>query len=282
VPFAFASDGASGQYAEMVTGSHESSDGMVPESQHRDWPSTSGAPTSLDRWQIPLGDAAVPDVVNRVADGRPVEFIWRNQLGGLTFRTGDWYVKWSPTSSGLDLGRERDRLSWISTRHPAPHVVDFGFDADGQWLVTDALPGEHAVGPRWQSEPHTAIQAIATGLRALHAIPIADFPVDWTSHSWVGRAPTSLGPRPPLDCPVLVHGDACAPNTLVSASGEWTGHVDLGDLAIGDRWADLAVASLSLDWNFGEGHQAQFFDCYGIEPDQRHIAYYRELWNLES
>ena len=26
---------------------------------------------------------------------------------------------------------------------------------------------------------------------------------------------------------------------------------DFGDLAVGDRWADLAVASLSLDWNFG-------------------------------
>jgi kanamycin kinase len=266
----------------MVTGSHEPTGGVAPDSQHRDGPLTSDGPPSLDRWQIPLGDAQIPEIVSRVADGRPVEFTWRNQLGGLTFRTGDRYVKWYPTSSGLDLGRERDRLSWISARHPAPRVVDFGVDAHGQWMVTEALTGEHAVGPRWQAEPRKAIQAMATGLRALHAIPIADFPVEWTSQSWVGRAPASLGARPPLDGPVLVHGDACAPNTLVSASGEWTGHVDFGDLAIGDRWADLAVASLSLDWNFGEGHQAQFFDCYGIEPDQRHIAYYRELWNLES
>jgi kanamycin kinase len=63
---------------------------------------------------------------------------------------------------------------------------------------------------------------------------------------------------------------------------EWTGNVDFGDLAIGDRWADLAVASLSLDWNFGEGHQAELFDAYGIQPDHDRIHYYRELWDLES
>ncbi len=66
---------------------------------------------------------------------------------------------------------------------------------------------------------------------------------------------------------MLVHGDACAPNTLISADGAWTGNVDFGDLAVGDRWADLAVASMSLDWNFGEGHQQELFDAYGIEPD---------------
>ena len=56
----------------------------------------------------------------------------------------------------------------------------------------------------------------------------------------------------------------------------------LGDLAVGDRWADLAIASLSLDWNFGEGHQDELFEAYGIEPDEERIRYYRALWHLES
>jgi len=45
---------------------------------------------------------------------------------------------------------------------------------------------------------------------------------------------------------------------------------------------DLAVASMSLDWNFGEGHQHELFDAYGIDPDAGRIAYYRALWHLES
>jgi len=51
---------------------------------------------------------------------------------------------------------------------------------------------------------------------------------------------------------------------------------------VDDRWADLAIASMSLDWNFEEGLHDEFFDAYGIKPDAGRIRYYRELWQLES
>ena len=229
-----------------------------------------------------LGDDPVPRIVAELAGGRPVDLVWRNELGGLTFRIGDQYLKWNPRRTGVDLDRERVRLEWISHRHPAPRVLASGADAEAQWLLTAAVPGQTAVGDTWRARRPEAIQAIATGLRAIHAIPIDDFPAAWTPEVWVGRAPAALGPRPPLDDVVLVHGDACAPNTLVSTEGEWTGNVDFGDLAVGDRWADLAVASLSLDWNFGEGHQGELFDAYGIDADEERIRYYRALWELES
>lgn len=232
--------------------------------------------------QHSLGDDPVPEVVRDLAAGQPAELVWRNELGGLTFRIGGRFVKWNPPQTGVDLERERRRLEWISGRHPAPNVVSYGEDAEAQWLLTEALAGESAVGDRWRARRTEAIRAIATGLRAIHAIAVDDFPVEWTSEVWVGRSPASLGPRPPVDDPVLVHGDACAPNTLIDADGRWTGNVDFGDLAVGDRWADLAVASMSLDWNFGEGHQDELFKAYGIEPDAERIAYYRTLWHLES
>lgn len=241
------------------------------------------------------GDSPRPAIVTELAAGGPVELVWRNQSGGLTFRLGDRYIKWNPRSSGIDLRREQERLDWMSaahertppgtataSRHRTPQIIDAGSDADAQWMVTTALPGSHAVGDVWRARRSEAIRAIATGLRAIHAIPIADFPSDWTTQSWVGRTPESLGPRPPIDDPVIVHGDACAPNTIISSSGEWTGDVDLGDLAVGDRWADLAIASRSIDWNFGEGHQGELFDAYGIEPDEPRITYYRALCDLES
>ena len=227
----------------------------------------------------------VPRIARELAaepGGSEPELIWRNDLDGLTFRIGDRYLKWNPPTTGIDLERERVRLEWISARHPAPRVVDHGTEGDAQWLLTDAVPGDSAVGDAWRARRPEAIRAIATGLRAIHAIPIADFPADWTGQVWVGRQPASLGARPPLDAPVLVHGDACAPNTLATDDGAWSGHVDFGDLAVGDRWADLAIASLSLDWNFGEGHQPEFFEAYGIEPDVERIRYYRAVWELES
>ena len=229
-----------------------------------------------------LGSDEIPRVVLEHAGDEPVELVWRNELGGLTFRFGDHFMKWNPRSTGIDLERERVRLDWISRRHPAPRVMDSGADHDAEWFVTLALPGTFAVGDTWRARRPEAIRAIATGLRAIHALGLDGFPPEWTAQSWVGRAPATLGNRPPIDDPVIVHGDACAPNTLISAEGEWTGNVDFGDLAIGDRWADLAVASMSLDWNFGEGHQDEFFEAYGIARDEARISYYRALWEAES
>ena len=229
-----------------------------------------------------MAGLTVPPIVQTLAAGDEPQLVWRNELNGLTFRMGDRFLKWNPRSTGIDLDRERVRLEWIAARHPAPRVAAHGSDGDAQWLLTEALPGDSAVGDRWRARRPEAIRAIATGLRAIHAISIDDVPDAWTAEVWVGRQPDALGPRPPIDAPVLVHGDACAPNTLISDEGVWTGNVDFGDLAVGDRWADLAIASLSLDWNFGEGHQPEFFDAYGVTPDEDRIRYYRSLWELES
>ena len=229
-----------------------------------------------------LGNDPIPKVVVDLADGHPVDLIWRNELGGLTFRIGDQFVKWNPRRSGIDLEREHVRLEWMAGKHPAPLAVAYGRDNEAQWLITKAISGVCAVGDEWRARRPEALNAIAKGLRAIHAIPSDDFPATWTDETWVGRTPETLGPRPPISDPVLVHGDACAPNTLISSAGEWTGNVDFGDLSVGDRWADLAIASLSLDWNFGEGHQGELFDAYGVEPDLERIRYYRALWNLGS
>lgn len=231
--------------------------------------------------QQALGDEPIPHVVLELAAGRPIELAWRNDLGGLTFRIADAFVKWNPPTTGVDLELERRRLEWLAGRHPAPRVIASGTDAGAQWLMTSALRGGSAVGDAWRARRPEAIRAIAAGLRALHAVGVDEFPPEWTGEVWVGRAPGSLGPRPRIDGPVLVHGDACAPNTLID-DGRWTGNVDFGDLAVGDRWADLAIASMSLDWNFGEGHQQELFEAYGVEPDVERIGYYRALWHLES
>ncbi len=239
-----------------------------------------------DRWgQRSLRGARVPTVVLTLAAEMGVAPVlaWHNELGGMTFALGtDRYVKWNPLTTGVDLARERDRLRWLEGRHPAPRVLAWGEDAEAQWLVTAALDGDVAVGMPWRERRAEAIAAIAAGLRALHAVSIADFPAGLTASSWVGRRPANLGDAPPIEDLVLVHGDACAPNTLITADGAWTGNVDFGDLAVGDRWADLAVASLSLDWNFGEGHQDELFEAYGIQRDEERIRYYRALWEQES
>lgn len=91
-----------------------------------------------------------------------------------------------------------------------------------------------------------------------------------------------LDSPPPLDEIVVCHGDACAPNTLINQSGQWVGNVDMARLGVADRWADLAIATWSTQWNYGPGWEDLFYDSYGIDPNQGKIRFYRLLWNLDE
>jgi len=256
-------------------------------------------------------DLAVPPRIAALTAGRPARPVWRNELGGLTFEVGTGtartFIKWSPRGCGLDLDREAQRLRWAARFTPVPVVLDCGIDADGQWLVTRAVPGEMAVADRWRARPRTAVTAIAEGLRALHdTLPVEDCPFTWGREERVataaelaaaGRLDPSewneahadlpvrevfarLADAPDDDVTVVCHGDACAPNTLIGDDGRCSGHVDLGTLGVADRWADLAVGSWSLDWNYGPGWRALFFDVYGVPDDPDRVDYYRLLWEM--
>jgi aminoglycoside phosphotransferase len=255
----------------------------------------------------------VPAAVASAAAGRPVRLVWRNEADGLTFEAGQdadrRFIKWSPAASRIDLTTEAERLSWAAPFHPVPRVLDRGTDATGSWLVTAALPGDRASSPRWAAEPATAVRAIGAGLRALHeALPVAMCPFSWSAgerladgrreaaegrldpggwheiHQRLGVAEV-LGRGaeiPPVDQLVVCHGDACAPNTLLDPDGRWSGHVDFGALGLADRWADIAVATWSAEWNYGPGWESLLLEAYGIRPDPERTRYYRLLWDLSS
>lgn len=248
----------------------------------------------------------VPRAVTDLAGGQAAVPVWRNELGGLTFRLGtDRFVKWVAHGTPvLDLGAEAERLAWAGLFVPVPRVLDAGSDDDGAWLVTAALPGTSAVA--WTHDPRTAAIALGVGLRRLHeALPVASCPFSWAAEDRLDRArrrlaeghgPSSwfaehrhlsasaalaaLADPPPVQRPVVCHGDPCVPNTLLAADGTFTGVVDLGSLGVADPWADLAVAAWSTEWNFGPGVAREVYAAYGVAPDEERIAYYRLLWDL--
>ena len=189
---------------------------------------------------------------------------------------------------------------------PVPRLLGADADDAGSWIITCALRG------RW---PSLAMEGRAedggdrdrAGTRALHeALPACACPFTWSaSHrladvrrrARLGRldparwhhdhqnlgAPAAL--RLLADIPqagqvVVCHGDACAPNTLLTEDGRCSGHVDLGSLGVADRWADLAVATWSTTWNYGPGFETRLLDAYGIAPDPDRTRYYRLLYDL--
>ncbi|MEV4686347.1 aminoglycoside 3'-phosphotransferase [Microbacterium sp. LWH3-1.2] len=237
---------------------------------------------------IPLEDVEVPETVARLARGAQLTPVWVNELGGMTFRTADGrYVKYGPRNDETSFDGEAERLRWAAAYTPVPQVLEAGGDEGHEWLVTAALPGLSAVDPRWIADAATAVRVVGQGLRALHdALPVDDCPFDWRVPARIANAagrgirlPEALRDAPPIDRLVVCHGDACCPNTLIGRDGRWSGHVDLGALGVGDRWADIAVASMSTAWNYGEGWEDALIEAYGVEPDRERLSYYRELWN---
>lgn len=261
--------------------------------------------------EIPTGPVAVPEIVAALAGDDAITPVWRNELGGLTFRldgsTGTRYAKWVAAGTPeIDLTAEATRLAWAQRWVRVPRVLDHGADDDGAWLVTAAVPGRSAVDPRWVADPATGATAIGRGLRLLHdALPVAGCPFEWGIERRLARADeriadgegpadrfpehrdldltaarTRIGDPPPVDRLVVCHGDACAPNTLLHDDGTFAAHVDLGSLGVADRWADLAVAAWSTEWNYGPGYDGLVYAAYGISPDPERIAYYRLLWDM--
>jgi kanamycin kinase len=190
-----------------------------------------------------------------------------------------------------------------------PRVLGSGCDEESWFLTLSPIDGENAVGDRWVSEPARAVSAIGKGLRHLHdALPVVGCPFSWTADVRLARvrqlyadgtlrpaawheshrgltaelALEALANPPAVDKLVVCHGDACAPNTILTADGEVAGHVDFGSLGVADRWADLAVATWSTEWNYGPGWEEHLLDAYGIEPDPDRTAYYRLLWDVAS
>ncbi len=260
-----------------------------------------------------VGDPAsgVPAAVARIAAGRTTRAVWANEVGGLTFEVGQapdrFFVKWTPVERAWELEAEAPRLRWAAAFTPVPAVIDEGRDDTGAWLVTTPLVGDNAVSPRWKAQPAMAIRALGEGLRALHdALPVSACPFSWSVGSRLADArrraaageldPSAWDPVhrrlsveealaladhiPSTDVLVVCHGDACAPNTLLADDGRWSGHVDLGSLGVADRWADLAVATWSTEWNYGPGWEEPLLGAYGVDGDAERIGYYRLLWDL--
>ncbi|MET0297444.1 MAG: aminoglycoside 3'-phosphotransferase [Microbacterium sp.] len=237
---------------------------------------------------IPRDPIDVPAAVRRLAGGSGLTPVWLNDAGGVTFRTTDGrFIKHGPRNAESSLAGEAARLAWASPYTRVPRVLEVGGDDEHEWMVTAALPGLSAVDPRWISEPAVAVRAVGEGLRALHdALPVESCPFDWGVSARIAnaqgrgiRVPVALHDPPAPDALVVCHGDACCPNTLVGDDGRWSGHVDLGALGQGDRWADIAVASMSTEWNYGPGWEDALIEAYGVTPDRERLAYYRELWN---
>ncbi len=255
----------------------------------------------------------IPSRLERSLAGWRRELAWQSAPQALTWRlTGPdgevRYLKTAPAGAEAPLRAEAARLRWARTSGlPVPAVLATFGQGRAEWLLTTGLAGLNATEAPLRADPQLLVHLLAAGLRLFHDLPVAACPYRLGPDAALARAGrrvraglvlpedmhpehASLGPeqalaelrrlRPDRQPDLVVcRGDYCLPNVLL-AGGQLSGFVDLGELAVADRWYDLAVATWSVTWNLGPGWEDLFLAGYGIARDDRALAFYRLLYDL--
>lgn len=175
-----------------------------------------------------------PDLVLRVAAGRPVVPVWRNEIGGVTWQIDDGpgreFLKVGPAHPEFDVASDIARLSWLAPHVPVPAVLGGGAQDGTVWLHTAGLPGRSAADPALAAQPPQTARALGRALRRFHdAVPAQDCPFTWSVQDRGGPLPGR--PVPDLDA-VVCHGDACTPNTLLTPGPGGRGTPDQAELTM--------------------------------------------------
>jgi aminoglycoside phosphotransferase len=245
-------------------------------------------------------------VFKRVAIGESGAGVWRCTSDG----SPPVYLKAAPTSAGLQLDQEADRLRWMKEHDlPVPAVSDYGRIGSTEFLLLEEVPGLAASEPEWTSCLPEVISALAAGLALLHRTSIVDCPFDQRIARQIdaarfrvaagrvreddfdeiraGRRATGLldellSTIPADEDLVFTHGDFCLPNIILSRgpTGEIqiAGLVDCGRAGIADRYQDLALAVRSIVYNFGDLWVAPFFQAYGSpRPQEEKLRFFTLL-----
>lgn len=260
--------------------------------------------------------AAVPtpaDIASQLAG-----YAWARstvgESGGAVYRlygkvgAPELFLKHGKGAVADDITDEMLRLHWLAAHLPAPGVLYFSRTPEEAWLLISAMPGKTACQlleacPDQQPE---IVDALATFLRRLHAIPLHTCPFtsdhayqlalararidtglvdeddfDEERQGWTaGRVWDEMQAMLPLaPDPVVTHGDFSLDNLFIQ-DGVVTGCIDGGRVGIADRYQDVAIM-----WNclgeFGASLQERFLTQYGLaDPDWGKLRFHLLLDEL--
>lgn len=203
-------------------------------------------------------------------------------------------------------------LNWLKGKLPVPEVLAFEKNGDYQYLLMTRIPGVMSCSEYYMEHPNELLPLLAQALKMLWSTDISGCPKtrDFDTELRAARyrvennlvniddaEPDTFGEngfenpeallkwleenKPEYE-PVLSHGDFCLPNVLLK-DGKVSGFIDCGDMAIGDKWKDIALCYRSLKHNFDgtfggkvypDFNPDLLFDALGIEPNWEKIRYW--------
>ena len=195
-------------------------------------------------------------------------------------KDGGYYLKSSGKGS---LEREAILDGYFHKKGLGARVVDY-FSDEMDWLLTERVAGEDCTYAEYLDDPRRLCDTIATLLRELHELKIADCPIEHTSKYletvdrnykngafdsdfWSGTAEEAYKivceHKHLFKTDTLLHGDYCLPNIMLD-NWKFSGFIDLGNGGIGDRHVDIFWGVWTLNFNLKtDKYRERFLDAYG-------------------
>lgn len=259
----------------------------------------------METWNV----EKLPDILRDKVKKSIWNQITVGESGAYTYLLSDekeqnTYLKIVPNIIKKSMDNEIKLLNWLEGKLPVPKVLLYEKDMEYEYLLMSEVKGICSFDVSLGRDIPRVVELLAKGLRMIHSIDISDCPISQNLNIKIkeaeyrtkrglvaedefddiryGRKATDLyrellDTRPDTEDLVLTHGDYCLPNILID-SWEIGGFIDWGSGGISDRYQDLALASRSLIYNFGERWVPLLFEKYGLENiNYAKIKYYRLL-----
>ena len=250
----------------------------------------------MKRKAVLADPAQFPDVLKQLISSHQLYDSSCSQEARVWFLEGkeNLFLKAAPAGA---LKTEAHMTRYFHQKGLGPEVLDY-FSADGDWLLTAALPGEDCTDPRYLDDPKQLSETTALLLRQLHELSCESCPIPNHSAEYLTRVHSrhqtgfcdlSLFPEQNwgfasadeaweivesygkyLKQDTLLHGDYCLPNTILN-NWSFSGFIDVGRGGKGDRHVDIFWGVWTLFFNLKTSAFCnRFLDAYGrdrIEPE---------------
>lgn len=223
------------------------------------------------------------------------------------------YLKTGPIASPTNtrpLFEEAERLGWMhAVGLPVPAVLQYHEWKGHEYLLLTTLPGADASQEPVRTRHDATVNALAAGLRLLHATNISACPFVYPLRARMadadarlragavdesdfdderrGRTARDLHEQlrsrvPATEDRAFTHGDYCLPNVILEDDGSGgyrlSGFVDCGRAGVADPYQDLALAARSVAGNLGAEWVPVLFARYGLDRvDEERLRFYQLL-----
>ncbi len=252
----------------------------------------------------------LPEKIQELTEGKTYAMDGIGMSGNQVLLYEDMVLKIEKRSDYVE--KQVRIMQWLEGKLPVPKVLAYEIREDRSFLLMSRVQGDMACAEYYLEHPHELLDALATALRMLWEVDIADCPNIRDLDAELAEAryrvehnlvdmddvePATFGKggfrdpahllqwleenRPEQEL-VFSHGDFCLPNILLT-DGRVDGFIDLGDAGVGDKWRDIALCYRSLKHNFDgtfggkvyeDFNPDLLFEALGIEPNWEKLRYY--------